>query len=266
MAVFSQVEVEGIASALGDTTIGLSGSEIGHLLNTLKMADPDPTAAKRHRLLAAFAADQSRRKDRTAILEFMRRAMAPARWLGKREGFEPLRSRLNEALAFMGLEVDEAGRLKKVEAAATISEAEKRARHLRADLVRRDVHPDVLAFCQPELLAENYFHAVLEAVKSVGDKLRRQTGLTDDGAILVNRALGGDTPMLAINPRLTKSEQDEQKGFCNLVIGTFGMFRNPTAHEAKLRWEMSLHDAEDLLSLVSLIHRRLDSAVMPPRV
>jgi uncharacterized protein (TIGR02391 family) len=265
MAVFTQTQVESIASALGDTAIGLSGSEIAHLLNTLKMADPDPSAAKRHRLLAAFATDQNRRKDRTAILEFIRRAMAPARWLNKREGYEPLRSRLNESLAFMGLEVDAAGQLAKVDAAATISEAEKRARHLRADLVRRNVHPDVLAFCRPEWVSENYFHAVLEAVKSVGDKLRGRTGLTDDGATLINRALGGDSPMLAINPRLTKSEQDEQKGFCNLVIGTFGMFRNPTAHEAKLRWEMSLEDAEDLLSLVSLIHRRLDRAVMPLR-
>lgn len=44
MAVFSQIEVEGIAAALGDTVIGLSGSEIGHILSTLKMADPDPTA------------------------------------------------------------------------------------------------------------------------------------------------------------------------------------------------------------------------------
>lgn len=102
-------------------------------------------------------------------------------------------------------------------------------------------------------------------MKSVGDKLRTRTGLTDDGATLVNRALGGDAPMLAINARRTRSEQDEQRGFANLVIGTFGMFRNPTAHEARIRWEMSLEDAEDLLSLVSLIHRRLDAAVMPPR-
>lgn len=265
MAVFSQIEVEGIAAALGDTAIGLSGSEIGHILNTLKMADPDPTAAKRHRLLAAFAADQNRRQKRTGILEFIRRAMAPARWLGKREGYEPLRLRLNETLAFMGLEVDAAGTLATTTAAATISEAEKRARNLKADLLRRNVHPDVLTFCRPEWLAENYFHAVLEAVKSVGDKLRARTGLADDGAALINRALGGDTPMLAINPRRTKSEQDEQRGFANLVIGTFGMFRNPTAHEARIRWDMSVEDAEDLLSLVSLIHRRLDAAVMPPR-
>jgi uncharacterized protein (TIGR02391 family) len=123
-----------------------------------------------------------------------------------------------------------------------------------------------LVFCRAELLNDNYFHAVLEAVKSVGDKLRSKTGLLDDGAALVNRALGGDLPMLAINPRSTKSEQDEQRGFATLINGVFGMFRYPTAHEAKIKWTMRQEDAEDLLSLVSLIHRRLDTAIMPPRV
>lgn len=38
------------------------------------------------------------------------------------------------------------------------------------------------------------------------------------------------------------------------------MFRNPTAHEARALWAMDQDDAEDLLSMVSLIHRRLDGA------
>jgi uncharacterized protein (TIGR02391 family) len=44
----------------------------------------------------------------------------------------------------------------------------------------------------------------------------------------------------------------------NLLKGTFGMFRNPAAHEAKIHWEMTKEDAQDLLSLVSMTHRRLD--------
>jgi uncharacterized protein (TIGR02391 family) len=124
----------------------------------------------------------------------------------------------------------------------------------------------VLRFCRQELLADNYFHAVLEAVKSVADKLRARTGLTDDGAALVDRALTGDPPMLAINPLKTESEKNEQRGFANLLRGTFGMFRNTTAHEARINWPMTKEDAEDLFSLVSLIHRRLDAAHMPRRV
>lgn len=265
MTYFSQIEAESIADALGDTALGLSGSEIGHLLITLGIPDPNPEITKRKRLLNAFAADQNNRGNRKGILEFIRTAMAPGRWLRDRDRYEPLRANLNQALALMGLEVDATGDLHKAEAVTTIRDAEQRAQQLRTDLKCRDVHPDVLAFCKAELLEENYFHAVLEAVKSIADKLRARTGLLDDGAELVNRALGGDKPMLAINRRQTKSEYDEQRGFVNLIIGTFGMFRNPTAHTARINWKMAQKDAEDLLSLVSLVHRRLDDAVMPPR-
>ena len=95
--------------------------------------------------------------------------------------------------------------------------------------------------------------------------MRARTGLTDDGAVLVDRVLGGEPPLLAINSRSTVSERSEQSGFANLVRGTFGMFRNPTAHEARIHWPMTKEDAEDLLTIVSLVHRRLDSAHMPSR-
>jgi uncharacterized protein (TIGR02391 family) len=58
----------------------------------------------------------------------------------------------------------------------------------------------------------------------------------------------------------------EQRGFANLVKGAFGMFRNPTAHAPRIHWSMGKADAEDLLSLVSLIHRRIDAARTPSRV
>jgi uncharacterized protein (TIGR02391 family) len=102
-------------------------------------------------------------------------------------------------------------------------------------------------------------------VKSVADKIRDRTGLGDDGNALVDRALTGDSPMLAINDLTNESERGEQRGFANLVRGTFGMFRNPTAHAPRIHWPMKKDDAEDLLSIVSLIHRRLDAAHMPPR-
>jgi uncharacterized protein (TIGR02391 family) len=44
----------------------------------------------------------------------------------------------------------------------------------------------VLRFCRAELLQHNYFHAVLEASKSVADKLRTKTGEDGDGSPLVD--------------------------------------------------------------------------------
>lgn len=263
---FSQSQLEAIADALADTSDGLTGSEIGHLLTVCRMADPSPGITKRKRLHNAFADYQNQKQDRKAILGFIRHAMKPERYARSPERFEPMRTNLNRALAFASLAVDASGILAAADKAHTLADAERRAQDLRADLVKRGIHPDVLHFCRAELLADNYFHAVLEATKSIANKLREKTGLTDDGGTLVDRSLGGDLPMLAINTLKSESEKSEQRGFANLLKGTFGMFRNTTAHEARVLWTIQKADAEDLLSLASLIHRRLDLAFMPPRI
>lgn len=260
--IFSLSELEAIAAALADTTAGLSGSEIGHILSLLRMKDPDPTMTKWKRLHNAFVERQNKSGNRRAILEFIRQAMKPARYARQPARFEPLRTNVNRALAFSGLAIDAAGKLYRVTQAQTLTEANRRAEELRADLTKRGVHPDVLRFCRAELVTDNYFHAVLEATKSIADKIRSKTGFTDDMATLVDRTLAGDSPILAINPLSTESQRSEQRGFVNLVKGTFGMFRNTTAHEARILWTMDKADAEDLLSLASLIHRRLDGATI----
>ena len=47
----------------------------------------------------------------------------------------------------------------------------------------------------------------------------------------------------------------------NLFIGMFGTFRNVTAHGPKITWNITEQDALDLLTLISLLHRRLDATV-----
>ncbi|WP_230086866.1 MULTISPECIES: TIGR02391 family protein [Providencia] len=68
-------------------------------------------------------------------------------------------------------------------------------------------------------------------------------------------------PYLALNSLQTDSEKSEQKGFINLLVGLFGTFRNTTAHAPKITWKINEIDALDILSMVSLIHRRLDVAI-----
>jgi len=261
---FSQAQLEALASALGDTDAGLTNAEIEFLFKSAKMRDPGPMT-KRHRVYNAFAEVQNRTLHRRNVLEFVRVAMSPARYVREPHRYEPLRANVNRALGFAGLACTEAGKLVSAEEVSTLPEAARRARELRTDLELRRVHPDVLDFCREELLTSDYFHAVQEAVKSVAEKMRTRTGLTDDGSTLVDRVLGGDLPMLAINPLKTLSHKSEQRGFANLVRGLFGMFRNPTAHEARIHWPMDRNDAEDLLTMLSMVHRRLDGAHMPAR-
>jgi uncharacterized protein (TIGR02391 family) len=114
------------------------------------------------------------------------------------------------------------------------------------------------------LLADNYFHAVFEATKSVADKLRLKTGLSADGAELADQALAigkQGHPRLAFNSLQTESEQSEQRGLTNIIKGAFGAFRNTAAHAPKIYWPIAEQDALDILTMLSLIHRRLDAAV-----
>ena len=149
---FSQGELEAIAAALGDTSEGLTGSEIGHhLLATLKMANPTPEMTKWKRVHTAFVERQNYSQNRRAILEFIRQAMKPERYAKCPERFEPMRANVNRALAFSALAVDAKGQMYAVDRAETLAEAQHRADELRADLTTRGVLPDVLRFCRAEL-------------------------------------------------------------------------------------------------------------------
>ena len=67
-----------------------------------------------------------------------------------------------------------------------------------------------------------------------------------------------DRPVLALNTLQTDTDRSEHKGFAALLKGCFAAVRNPLAHVPKTNWPMSEQDALDILTLVSLIHRKLD--------
>lgn len=253
-------QLESLCRILADTDHGLTGAEIARILGQAKIEDPDPGITKWKRLLNALAASQKREGTADRVFAFIKLALDPARYVGQQVVFESRRTSVNAVLAMCGFEYRADGKFAVVNPARTLSEAEARAHRLRAALSARGVHPDVVAFCRTELVQQNAFHAVLEASKSVGEKLRRRTGLHSDGAQLVDEALSGDTPRLKINGFKSDSEKSEQKGFANLVKGLFGVFRNPPAHAPRIVWDMAEEDALDLFSLASYVHRRIDSA------
>ena len=171
-------------------------------------------------------------------------------------------------LVFVGLHLRDDGRLGTGPRAETLSDAAQHANSLRAEPRRRGTHSDVLRYCSTEILSRNTFHAQLEATKSVFDKLRDGTGLTGDGAALVDAALSlGRTgvPVVAINALTSQTERDEQIGLVNLLKGLSGMFRNPVAHDPRLRRTINDDELLELLTTLSMIHRRLDAATLHPR-
>lgn len=258
--LFSQEEIESISQSLGDTDDGLTGTEIGFLLTQSNVEDVDPNNTKWKRLYNALVANQNEKQNRTHILEFIRQALKPQKFLSAPKRFNTLRNNLNKALWFAGIEVNEEGKIVACEKVCTLSEASKRADKLRESLIKRDTHPEVLKYCKSELLHENYFHAVLEAVKSIFARIRDFIDIDEDGSSLIDKVFTGDTPLLKINDYGTKTEKQEQAGFANLLKGIYGMFRNPLAHQAKIYWPIESQDAEDLMTVVSMVHRRLDKA------
>lgn len=271
VAMLDYPTLEALCAVLGDTDGGLTGSEIGTLLRQCQIDDVSPGITKRHRLCEALAARQQRDGVANHVMAFVQSAMHPARYVGKSQLFAERQASINAVLSLAGLGVDDQGRVVGAQRTRTASEAEARAGRLRAELVRRQVHGDVLKACRAELLEENYFHAVLEATKSVAEKVRQLSGLTLDGSELVDEAFGmrdrdrrPRTPVLALNTLQSISEQSEQRGLMHLMKGIFQVFRNPTAHELKARWAVDEREALDLLTMVSVVHRRLESAVRVP--
>jgi uncharacterized protein (TIGR02391 family) len=263
-APWSPNVVEGVSKVLADTGKGLTGSEIDRLLHQLGIDDPSPSSTKWRRLNDALLTRQTRDHSANHVIAFIYAAMDPVRYRTNPSAFTARQDALNEVLVFAGLRLNNAGKLVTGATAKTLSEAAQHAKTLRAELNRRQVHYQVLRYCSQEILEGNPFHASLEAAKSIPDRIREMTGVNGDGAALIDAVMGIHHPRIAINTLQTKSEQDEHTGFANLCKGLLAMFRNPVAHDP--RTSRSVSDAEllELLMIVSMVHRRLDSAVVLP--
>ena len=258
---FSAEELTHICQELADTNTGLTGSEIGYLLNQIGVEDTDSGMTKWRRLFNALVHRQNKDQKGNIVLACIAKALAPARYVGNRAFYEQKLESVNVILAFKGLRFEDDGKFHTVDKAVNLADAEARASHLKENLLKRNLHPELLHFCKAELVADNYFHAVLEATKGIAETIRTITGLTSDGATLIDEAFGGDNPRIKINRFQTDTEQSEQRGFVNLAKGLFGTFRNPTAHAPKIIWQMSEDDALDLFTLASYALRRIDNRV-----
>ena len=253
---FPEGQIEALARLLGECG---SGTDISRVLSDRGLVDASGESTKWRRLYWVFLESQKQHQCSNRILDFIQSFLIPARFVGRSEQFEGNRQELNIILAFSGLEYGQDGKFRQREAAQTLYEAEKRVRTIRAKFQGRRIHPEVLKYCQAELLQDNYFHAVFEATKGLAQRIRDMSGITTDGAALIDRVFSIEHPLLAINTLRTDTEKTKHKGFAALLKGCFGAVRNPLAHEPKILWDGE-DDAADYLSLISLLHRKLDSS------
>jgi len=251
---FPESQVEPLARLLGECG---SGTDITRVLHDRGLVDESGESTKWRRLHWVFLDCQKRDGCANPVVDFISAFLAPARFVGRKEVFEGHRQKLNTILTFAGLEYGDDGEFHHVTVAKSLDEAEKRVQTIQAKFQRRLLHPEVLKYCITELMQDNYFHAVFEATKGLAQRLRDMSGVQEDGAKLVDRVFSIDCPLLAMSPLETETEKSEHKGFAALLKGCFAAARNPPAHQPKILWEGE-DDAADYLSLVSLLHRKLD--------
>jgi uncharacterized protein (TIGR02391 family) len=257
---FTAGQLERLARVLGEST---TGSELDVMLSAARLPSSD-TSTKWRRLRESFTIAQARDGNGNGVARFIKIALEPARFVELPEDHEKYRGEVNATIGFAGLRLEQNGNLVAISATKTIGEAEQRADHLRSKLQARDVHSDVLKYCRAELVRDNYFHAVLEASKSVAEKIRQLTGLAGDGVELADAAFTtkNNMPPLAFNRLVTPSELSEHRGLATMVKGFFMTFRNPTAHAPKVSWIVDESAALDMLATASMLHRRLDDATV----
>ncbi|NJD65685.1 MAG: TIGR02391 family protein [Chloroflexi bacterium] len=254
---FPDAQCEALARHLGECG---TGTDINRTFQTCGLRDVSGESTKWKRLYAVFLAIQSKDRCANRILAFIQTYLAPARFLGRSDDFESFRQGLNACLAFAGLEYGADGEFRPREVARTLNEAEARVRTIQSKFRGRRMHPEVLKYCRAELMQDNYFHAVFEATKGLAQRIREMSGAELDGAALVDSVFSSERPLLAFNALRTETEKSEHKGFATLLKGCFAAVRNPLAHEPKILWDGE-DDAADYLSLVSLLHRKLDDCV-----
>lgn len=256
---FSSAQLTQLAHLLD----GPPGTELNRMLDEARIPIAEPST-KWRRLRESFEQEQRRTGCANAVAKFVKLALTPANFIGRRERFEDLRSEVNQVLGFSGLRLESDGTLRRVSETRTLTEAEQRADRLRAKLTDRGVHPDVLAFCRAELTERNYFHAVLEASKSVFEKIRSRTGFTGDGANLIDEVFTLKNPALLFNDLTDDSERSEHVGLATMAKALCAIYRNPTAHAPRVKWAIVEKDALDMLTIASMLHRRLDQARLAP--
>ena len=263
-AIFIEDHLLRICEVLAGSPAGLTGTEIGTFLLRLEMPDPGAGVRKKTRLFEALIQRQKRDEDGRAVLTFIQAAMDPGRYVGTAQLFETRRESLNQVLLESQLYVAEDGKVHKLTIEEKSYSSEERIVSLRQTLTARALHPDVSNIILEGISSLTNFKIAANLVRALSDRIRTASGLTCDGAELVDRAFGGHSvgrlPLVALSDPMTDSGRSEQACLMSLIKGTLGTFRGVSGYAPRIPWEISEADLLDLAALTSLLHRKLDHA------
>ena len=249
-------QIEQLSKELGEC---VTGSRLDTLLANYQFKDDKIISTKWKRIHNAFAHQHNTYKNHQPIFAFTEEVLSPVNYTDIEKHNNHCEN-ISRVLRFIGYEINQEGKIVPAKVAKTISEAQKRADSLREKLQERNAHYILFNFCKEEFCNNDYFHAVQEAIKSILVRVRDISCLSTDGRALIQQVFQLTAPYIIINNFQTSSERNEQEGFKMICEGLVSMIRNPTAHEAKIYWTITEQDALETLSMLSYIHRKLDTA------
>ncbi len=102
-----------------------------------------------------------------------------------------------------------------------------------------------------------------EAVRAAAQRLEHYLqdaaqAFDETGQALVGRALGGESPAIAVNRLRDRTDRAEQEGILHLTKGVMAALRNPYSHGPART--LSQEEALEQLALISFLFRRLEVA------
>ena len=125
------------------------------------------------------------------------------------------------------------------------------------------LHPVIFAHAFQHYVNGHYRDAVLNSVVAIFDLMRERTGLDLDGAALATQVLSLEKPHLILSELDTESGRNDQKGFMQILVGTYLGIRNPKAHS--LSHDLDPEKAAQYLIFASLLARRIYEAKDAPK-
>ena len=259
----SKPQIEEICTILADYT---TGSRITHMLEELKMYDMDinrpsyiSSSSKWMRIANAVIKYQNTYNNNLGLRQIIEYILTPANFINRpnKIWFEATNA-VNRVLQFNGMEVNDSGKVIAAAKTKTYSEGTKRFNSLKLRLENLQIHPEIIAICRPEILDKNYFHLILEASKSVLNKVRNISCIFEDGNTLIESSFNEKRPIIVMNTLITDTEKSEYKGLKFLLKSIVCLYRNPKAHELKAYSVDSEDDSVTALLLMSQAHKLLD--------
>jgi len=264
--VFSANTIEEVSRILAEHT---TGTKITNMLQNLNLYDVQlndyPSITKWIRLQNAISDSQNKTGNGNALIKVIEWIMDPVRFLNTNENeYRSCCNTINALISFDGIELNNRGKIVVTKKATNFSEAYQKATTLKKDLEPFNIHKQILAFCRPEIIAENYFHLIFEASKCLLSELRFISGLQIDGNNLINQCFDGNNPLIIMNRLSTEDEKSEHKGLQSLLNTVVYLYRNPKAHNPKF---FSIDSKEDTIAAILMISKArymLDSCSRNP--